>query len=414
MESEPPHVEAAEAAILSIAFDQPEKYIPKLRAQGVNGETFWKWRALSTEIFRFYDDNGTTETVAFHQDLLTRGEFDRCGGGDIFDIIGSCTSNGYGWSKWVEQLKEAHALRIARNLHLSYEPYETSEDAEKSLSEALEAIKSAKTGPMRSYTAKEAADSFLEQFIANREAGEIPGKSTGIAELDAICGGMRPGELWVICGETSRGKSVLMLQMVAEVINSGGNVAIFSIEMSKEEIIARLVSLVARIDFGKIMQPRLLTAKHDFQKLIDTVKTIAKANLWISDMGDQSADYIASECGHLADEYGQLDAVMVDYIQLIEGSKGRGESREQEIAGFSRKLKQLAKRFHCPVITGSQLNELGKTRESRAISHDANSMLFIAEDGVKIGKMRNGKRDSVIPLFLHGQFQKFQPFKPNP
>lgn len=411
-DSDPPCAEAAEAAILSIAFDRPDQFIPKLRAQGVTKDTFWKWRKLAGEIFRFYDDNGTTETIAFHQDLITRNMFDACGGSTIFEIIGGCLHTAYGWAKWVEQIKECHALRLARQFHQSDDGYETSDDAENALEEALIAIRSAKTGASRAATSKEAAEAFLEEFMANRAAGEIPGKSTGIAEIDEISGGLRPGELWVICGPTSGGKSVLMLQMAAQVIEDGGKSAIFSLEMTKTEIIARLVSLVARVDFGKIMQPRKLTCSHDLKKVQAAVRKIGEQFFWIDDADNQTLDHIGAECSHLADEHGSLDLVMVDYLQIMSPVKGRGETREQEVAGFSRGLKQLAKRMRCPVVTGAQLTDEGRLRESRGIGMDANSVLTIGDDGVVIGKMRNGRKGQVIPIYLNGALQRFTNIRP--
>lgn len=411
--SEPPNAEAAEVAILTLAFNSPEQYIPKLRSAGVEVETFWKWRTLAGEILRFYDDNGTTETVAFRQDLLTRGTWGSCGGESVFDIITPSALSGYGWSKWVEQIQECYALRLARTFHQKDpDEYGSSDDAVESMEAALESLKKAKTGPSRAWTAKEAAEAFLEQFIDNRNNGSIPGKSTGVHEIDEISGGMRPGEFWVVCGQTSRGKSVLMLQMAGEVIMSGGTVGIFSLEMSKEEIIARLVSLVARIDFGQIMQPRTMTNTHDLKRMKAVVQQLSDSNFFIDDSAGQTMDHIATECSHLEDRHGNLDLVMVDYVQLMDAGSVKGESREQQIARFSRGLKQLAKKLHCPVVTGSQLNDDGKVRESRAISHDANTLLFIVEEGVKIGKMRNGKRDQVIPIYLAGQYQKFTPIKP--
>lgn len=413
-ESEPPHSEAAETAILTIVFNDPDVYLPKLRAMGVTVQTFWKWRRLAAEIFRFYDENGALETIAFRQDLMTRELWNACGGEQVFEIIAPSALTPYGWTKWVEQIQESYALRLAREFHQKDSGYETSEDAQTALLDALEAVKKAKTGPSRAWTAKEAAEAFLEQFMANHEAGEIPGKSTGVPELDAISGGMRPGEFWVVCGQTSRGKSVLMIQMAAEVITTGGMVAIFSLEMSKEEIMARLVSLIARIDFGQIMQPRTMKNPHCLKKLQSSVRTLSEANFFIDDGHGQTLDHIYAECANLEDRHGKLDLVMIDYVQLMEAQKGKGETREQEIARFSRGMKQLAKKLKCPVVSGSQLNDEGKVRESRAISHDANTLLFIVEEGVKIGKMRNGKRDSIIPIYLNGQFQKFTPVKPQP
>ena len=97
----------------------------------------------------------------------------------------------------------------------------------------------------------------------------------------------------------------------------------------------------------------------------------------------------------------------MDYLQLIRVGRARGESREEEVARASGGLKQLAKELRCPVITGSQLNDDGKTRESRAIEQDADALLVIVEEGIAVQKMRNGPRGDLLPLILDGATQRF-------
>jgi replicative DNA helicase len=403
----PPVAEIAEAAILTIAFENPEQYLPKLRSAGVSAETFFKHRRLYTEICRFYEENEALELVAFKQDLESRGMFGAVGGEEIIPLLAPSALTAYGWEKWVEQIREAHAQRIAYQLHQKPAEYENSEQAAAALKDALSAIEKAKSGPTRVSTGKAAVESFIEEFTKNRQAGTIPGFSTGIVQLDSISGGIRRGEFWVIAGKTSRGKSVLMLQISAEVLRAGGKVAIFSLEMSKEEIVGRLVSFLAGIDYGLITQPRELKKERDLEKLKWALQLIADSSLWIDDSAGQTGDHITAEAAALAEARGPLDLVTVDYLQLIDGDRKRGENREQEVARASRGLKQLAKRLKCPVLSGSQLNKEGEVRESQAIAQDANAILLIVEDGVKVGKMRNGPRGAVLPLILDGQHQRF-------
>jgi len=105
--------------------------------------------------------------------------------------------------------------------------------------------------------------------------------------------------------------------------------------------------------------------------------------------------------------HGGLALVVVDYLQLIRGGRTKNETREEEIARVSGGLKQLAKELRCTVLSASQLNEAGQTRESRAIEQDADALLYITEDGIKIIKLRNGPRNDVLPLFLNGEMQRF-------
>lgn len=119
---------------------------------------------------------------------------------------------------------------------------------------------------------------------------------------------------------------------------------------------------------------------------------------------------IESECQRIKDVTGGLDLIVIDYLQIVKGERHRGESREQEVARISMGAKQMAKRFSVPVVTASQLNSTGETRESRSLENDADTLLFIADDGLKVGKMRNAKRNQVLKLFMHGSKQKFLPY----
>jgi replicative DNA helicase len=137
------------------------------------------------------------------------------------------------------------------------------------------------------------------------------------------------------------------------------------------------------------------------------VTNLIGSNLWVDCSPGQTLDTIETEAERIRDVNGSISLVVVDYLQLIRGSRARGESREEEIAKVSGGLKQLAKRLQCPVISATQLNDSGQTRESRAIEQDADALLMIVEDGIKICKLRNGQRDSTLNLVLDGQYQRF-------
>jgi replicative DNA helicase len=129
--------------------------------------------------------------------------------------------------------------------------------------------------------------------------------------------------------------------------------------------------------------------------------------LWIDASAGQNVDTITAEATRIRDTHGSLALIVVDYLQLIRGPRSRDDLREQEVARTSGGLKQLAKALGCPVLSASQLNDDGRVRESRAITHDADSVLIIAEDGVKVLKMRNGQRNATLPLHLDGRLQRF-------
>ena len=199
---------------------------------------------------------------------------------------------------------------------------------------------------------------------------------------------------------------MLMLQIGAEFISRMETVAVFSLEMMDHEIIGRLVSVLGRVDYGTITQPRT-AVKGDMQRIQRGVGQLIDSKLWIDSSAGQTIESIQTEAERIRDVSGSLSLVVVDYLQLIRGFRSKGETREEEIARVSGGLKQLAKRLGCPVISASQLNEQGQTRESRAIEQDADALLFIVDDGIKVGKLRNGQRNDLLPLYLDGAGQRF-------
>jgi replicative DNA helicase len=159
-------------------------------------------------------------------------------------------------------------------------------------------------------------------------------------------------------------------------------------------------------DYTAITQPKK-SNKHDRSAMARGIESVIKSNVWIEDTAGMTMDMIDGECQRIRDVTGRLDLIVIDYLQIVKGERMRNESREQEVARISMGAKQLAKKFGVPVVTASQLNGNGETRESRSLEQDADALLFIADDGVKIGKMRNAKRDQVLHLFMHGSKQKF-------
>jgi len=139
------------------------------------------------------------------------------------------------------------------------------------------------------------------------------------------------------------------------------------------------------------------------------VGEIAASALWIDASAGQTSDSILTESERIRDGNGGLSLVVVDYLQLIRGGRARGESREEEIARAAGGLKQLAKHLGCPVLSATQLNEAGQTRESRAIAQDADSLLIIEDEGIRVAKLRNGARGGLLPLILDGEGQRFYP-----
>lgn len=355
--------------------------------------------------------DGEVDLVWLVSHLQAEGILDACGGAAEVSSVWGHALGTQGFTKWLSVLREMKARRMAMDASRRLAEAGDSDEAIQLVRDSLEALQVAVSTGERAKNSAVCIEEFVDRFKQDREGGDYPGRPTGLALLDAICGGMRDGQLWVIGGQTSRGKSVLMFQIAAACIQRGEKVLIFSLEMMADEIIGRLITVFSRIDHGVLNQPKHIT-KGDLLKMARGIEILRDGKYWIDDSAGQTMDTMMAEAQRIRDSHGDIALIVVDYVQLIDGHRGKSETREQEIARASKGLKQMAKAMRCPVITGSQLNEDGKTRESRAIMQDADCLLYIVDDGIKIGKLRNGRRDDVLPLFLNGAMQVFEEPRP--
>jgi replicative DNA helicase len=215
----------------------------------------------------------------------------------------------------------------------------------------------------------------------------------------------------VIAAPTSGGKTVLMLQAMANALKEGKRAVMFSLETDAERIHARLACNTENLPMGKIMGNAGESLERlDLVKLSDYIDKNKDAdNLVICDNDSITLDDIEAKLARIA-EIGSFDLVVVDYVQLVELSGNRDLPRHEQIAKVTRSLKQLAKKYKVPVITASQLNDDGRLRESRAIGMDADVVLIIQPDerDIALVKNRNGERGVRLPLAMNGVYQRFE------
>jgi replicative DNA helicase len=254
-----------------------------------------------------------------------------------------------------------------------------------------------------------------------REGKSITGISTGYGELDKLLSGLQPSELIILAARPSQGKTALALNLAENIgIRGGLPVAVFSLEMSKESLLQRLVASVAQVDAHKFRSGHL--SRDDWRRMTEALTTISGAPLWVDDAGSTSVLEIGAKARRLKRDKG-LSLLVVDYLQLITG-RGRFNSRQEEVASISRGLKGLAKELQIPVLVLSQLTraperdergpQLSDLRESGAIEQDADVVMFIyrpnwgkmdltpeerEESQIIIAKQRNGPTDKVRFVF---------------
>jgi len=281
-------------------------------------------------------------------------------------------------------------------------------------------------------SAQDLVHAGVERLVAASERGvEITGLATGFIDLDKLTGGLRPANLVVVAARPSMGKTALALGMAANAaLDDEKTVAIFSIEMSADEIVGRMLSATAMVDGSRLRTGRL--SQDDWPRIGQAADRLAKSKLFIDDSEGVTVGEMRTKARRLKSRFG-LDLVIVDYIQLMEGAPGRGrrdENRVQEISAISRALKLMARDLDVPLICVSQLNRspdartdkhplLSDLRESGAIEQDADIVLMLYRDeyynkdteekgitDLDIAKHRNGPTGRVKLTFMD-RYAKF-------
>ena len=264
---------------------------------------------------------------------------------------------------------------------------------------------------------------------AAKQKGNITGLETGFRDLDAKTAGLQKSDLILIAARPAMGKTAFVLNIAEYVaLHSNSTIALFSLEMSKEQLVKRMLAMNSMVDSQKIRTGDL--EDDDWDKLVGSVRKIGNSNLVIDDTSGITASELRSKCRKLKIEQG-LDLVIIDYLQLMTGAgKRKSDSRQQEISDISRSLKVMARELNVPVIALSQLSRavesrpdkrpmLSDLRESGAIEQDADIVMFIYRDEyynpdsekkgvaeVIVAKQRSGPTGPVELAWL-SQYTKF-------
>jgi replicative DNA helicase len=258
--------------------------------------------------------------------------------------------------------------------------------------------------------------------------GNITGLTTGFLDLDAKTSGLQKSDLIMLAARPSMGKTAFALNIAQHAaIKSKAKVLIFSLEMSREQLGQRMLSMESRIEMQKLKTGNL--ERRDWDQIHIALDTLSKTSIYIDDTPGVTAMEIKNKCRRLKAEKG-LDLIVVDYLQLM-SYEGRAESRQQEITALSRFLKQLAREMECPVVVLSQLSRapeqrtdhrpiLSDLRESGSIEQDADLVMFLYRDEyynpettdkpniceVNIAKQRSGPTGSIELTWL-GKYTRF-------
>ena len=423
--TELPHNNDSERIILGLLISENEKYFSRIKAENITSQLFFNpiHQTIFFELLKFREQSEALDLVTFTQHLKQSGALEDIGGAGYLTE----TATGfylYNWTPHLEALRQLATKREAIKQAERIIQVANSEDAENTLKTASIGLESLRLTHASKHSFKD-AERAVKEFVDMLQSQSLgtnlqKGIKTGLEPLDKAIGGLKPNNLIVIGGGTGAGKSVLSLQMANEVMKAGFSVLIYTLELGASEVIQRLVSChggVKMADLSDFNKAPKCSREH----IAEVTKELSKRTFEIDDTAGISIEHIVSSA-EIYSESHEVGLVLVDYVQLVEGTRRQGQSRAEELANTSKQLKQLAKKLRCPVITPSQLNDDGRLRESRAIGQDADIVLSIenieastergrrveASHGVRVVKNRNGEAGVLLPLTLNGLYQRFE------
>ena len=376
------------------------------------------------------------DLITLTNELKNNGHLDSVGGASYITSLIDSVPTAANIEYYVKIVKEKAILRklIQTSTEIITQSYEDRGDVEGFLDEAERAIFDISENRVRPsfYSVKDVIkDSFkiLERLYEKKEL--VTGVPSGFKELDRLTAGFQPSDLIIVAGRPSMGKTAFCLNIAQyAAIQKKIPIAIFSLEMSKEQLGIRMLCSEAHVEGTKLRSGFL--SESDWPRLTIAAGNLSDASIFIDDTAALTILELRAKARRLKTEQGGLGMVIIDYLQLMKG-RTRVESRQQEISEISRSLKALSKELSIPVIAVSQLSrkteertgnrpQLSDLRESGAIEQDADLILFIyrdeiynrAEDNpnkgkaeIIIGKQRNGPTGKVDLAFL----DKFTTFK---
>lgn len=403
----------SEKYVLSLCWQHPDSILPMAMGDGLAREHFL--HPAHSFLWDYFVDCRRREKeidlVLTIQDLRERGDLGTywdspCGLTELYSFAPTRET----YPAHLSKLKSAHARRMAiesaQELVRSAEDISSHPDElEKTARKALESLSAALAGSCRVWTPNEACERFVSVLEALSDSHGNPGLLTGIQEIDEISGGVRRGELWTVAAPTSAGKTVLLLNMAGGMMRAGYKPLIFSLELTVDEVLGRILAGTFNASYEACTKPGQAT-KEEIGSVLKASKEILECEFRVVDDPEMTAARVYAEVERMVDREG-VDAVVVDYLQLLNGERARNERADEEISRNVKMLKQMAKKFGLAVMTASQVNDDGRLFGSRAIGFHSDVVLMVEEEGIRVEKNRNGMRGNLLELELDGKKQQF-------
>ena len=360
------------------------------------GDDFYRpsHREIFDAMYDLYVANVPVDAVTLTDKLSERNMFDQAGGAKYISELVGLFYMSANIRHYIDIVIEKSLLRklIKASAEVSSLCYEASGEAYSILERAERAIFNiAANRSEREFThVREVLVSSIERVdLLFRSKGNITGVPTGFIDFDNKTAGMQPSDLILIASRPSMGKTALALNIAYHAaVNVNVTTALFCLEMSKEQVVNRMLCAESMVDSNKLRTGNL--EHEDWRNILKALRPMAESPLYIDDTPGITAAEVRAKCRRLKLEK-QLGLIIVDYLQLMSGSAGRNESRQMEISEISRSMKALAREMEAPVVALSQLSRaceqrqdhrpmLSDLRESGAIEQDADIVTFVYRD----------------------------------
>jgi replicative DNA helicase len=435
----PPHSLEAEQSVLggllldNTAWDRVADVM-------VEGDLYrFDHRLIFQHIIKLIDQQKPADVITVFESLQTSGKAEDAGGLGYINALAQNTPSAANIRRYAEIVRDRSVLRklvsVADNISTTaLNPQ--GKPTKQILDEAESQIFAIAEDGSRGNQGFDSINNLLAQVVARIDElhqrdnpNEVTGVPTGFTDLDNKTAGMQPGDLIIVAGRPSMGKTAFSLNIGEHVaIDQGLPVAVFSMEMGGTQLALRMLCSVARLNQQRVRVGKV--ADDEWPRMISAVNKMREAPLFIDETPALNSHELRARSRRLARQYGKLGLIVVDYLQLM-SSASQGENRATEISEISRGLKALAKELECPVIALSQLNRsveqrtdrrpvMADLRESGAIEQDADVILAIYRDEVYnqdsqdkgtaeilILKQRNGPIGTVRTTFI-GEYTKFE------
>ena len=438
----PPQSIEAEQAVLGAILIENE--VMPFVLEIINEKDFYRetHKVIFNAMMSLYSKNEAIDMVTLTEVLRKEDKLEKADGIKYITFLAGVVPTAANVKYHSQIVYEKSVLRklIRISTEIAAKAYDGSEEIKEQLDSAEKTILDISTRQnTNEYTMTE--DMLMDvvnhfQMLAENKGNPV-GIPTGFTDFDKLTSGLRPSDFIILAARPSMGKTSFALNLVQNVAIRGHKlrkreepyvVAFFSLEMSKEQLMHRMVCAEAQIDSQRVMSGEL--SNLDWEKVWSTCDTLMKAKIAIDDTPAISVLEMRSKARKIKSEQG-LDLIVVDYLQLMQGNTKRiNEGRQQEVSDISRSLKALARELNVPIIALSQLSRsvesrqikrpmLSDLRESGSLEQDADMVAFLYRDDyynpetdrpnvteLIIAKHRNGPVDT-IPLFFHKQFTKF-------